>query len=127
MNGKSPMISEAPPFVLRLSKDERRVFQQNRSLDLTDFLYVGHPNNLLADSIADERARVGVRGFRAGVVSRMALGNACDSKGAGVDLDRASTSTHPPPVCQKFPSLQYSSSPTPLPVIHVYATSHTHE
>ena len=29
MNGKSPMISEAPPFVLRLSKDERRVFQQN--------------------------------------------------------------------------------------------------
>ena len=30
MNGKSPMISTAPPFVLRLSKDERRVFQQNR-------------------------------------------------------------------------------------------------
>jgi len=30
MNGKSPMISEAPPFVLRLSKDERRVFQQNQ-------------------------------------------------------------------------------------------------
>jgi hypothetical protein len=29
MNGKSPMILEAPPFVLRLSKDERRVFQQN--------------------------------------------------------------------------------------------------
>jgi hypothetical protein len=39
MNGKSPMISEAPPFVrssgsgrdLRLSKDERRVFQQNHN------------------------------------------------------------------------------------------------
>jgi len=30
MNGKSPMISHAPPFVLRLSKDERRVFQQNQ-------------------------------------------------------------------------------------------------
>jgi len=30
MNGKSPMISTAPPFVLRLSKDERRVFQQNQ-------------------------------------------------------------------------------------------------
>jgi hypothetical protein len=31
MNGKSPMISEAPPFVLRFSKDERKVFQQNLS------------------------------------------------------------------------------------------------
>jgi len=30
MNGKSPMISPAPPFVLRFSKDERRVFQQNQ-------------------------------------------------------------------------------------------------
>jgi hypothetical protein len=30
MNGKTPMISTAPPFVLRLSKDERRVFQQNQ-------------------------------------------------------------------------------------------------
>ena len=29
MNGKSPMISTDPPFVLRLSKDERRVFQRN--------------------------------------------------------------------------------------------------
>jgi hypothetical protein len=29
MNGKSPTISTAPPFVLRLSKGERRVFQQN--------------------------------------------------------------------------------------------------
>jgi len=28
MNGKSPTISTAPPFVLRFSKDERRVFQQ---------------------------------------------------------------------------------------------------
>ena len=28
MNGKSPMISTAPPFVLRFSKDERRIFQQ---------------------------------------------------------------------------------------------------
>src|SRR5574341_823783 len=27
------MISMAPPFVLRLSKDERRVFQQNRTLN----------------------------------------------------------------------------------------------
>jgi len=32
MNGKSPMISHAPPFVLRLSKDERKVFQQNPNL-----------------------------------------------------------------------------------------------
>jgi len=32
MNGKSPMISNAPPFVLRLSKDERKVFQQNHNL-----------------------------------------------------------------------------------------------
>ena len=30
MNGKFPMLSTAPPFVLRLSKDERRVFQQNQ-------------------------------------------------------------------------------------------------
>jgi hypothetical protein len=30
MNGKSPKISTAPPFVLRLSKDERRVFQENQ-------------------------------------------------------------------------------------------------
>jgi hypothetical protein len=29
MNGNSSTISSAPPFVLRLSKDERRVFQQN--------------------------------------------------------------------------------------------------
>jgi len=26
MNGKPPMISTAPPFVLRLSKDERKAF-----------------------------------------------------------------------------------------------------
>ena len=31
MNGKSPTISHAPPFVLRLSKDERKVFQQNHN------------------------------------------------------------------------------------------------
>jgi len=31
-NGKSPMISHAPPFVLRLSKDERKVFQQNQQI-----------------------------------------------------------------------------------------------
>ncbi len=30
--------------------------------------------NLLADSIADEHARVGVRSFRAGAVPRVALG-----------------------------------------------------
>ena len=30
MNGTIPMISTALPFVLRLSKDERRVFQQNQ-------------------------------------------------------------------------------------------------
>jgi hypothetical protein len=29
MNGKSPKILTTPPFVLRFSKDERRVFQQN--------------------------------------------------------------------------------------------------
>ena len=32
MNGKSPIIATALPFVLRLSKDEPRVFQQNRLL-----------------------------------------------------------------------------------------------
>jgi len=35
MNGKSAMISHAPPFVLRLSKDEGKVFQQNQDKDLT--------------------------------------------------------------------------------------------
>jgi len=35
MNGKSPMISTAPLFVLRLSKDERRVFQQNHIKQLS--------------------------------------------------------------------------------------------
>jgi hypothetical protein len=35
MNGKSPMISTAPPFVLRLSKDERMVFQRNPERGLT--------------------------------------------------------------------------------------------
>jgi len=30
MNGKTTTISTAPPFVLRFSKDERRVFQQNQ-------------------------------------------------------------------------------------------------
>jgi hypothetical protein len=30
MNGKSPKILTTPPFVLRFSKDERRVFQQNQ-------------------------------------------------------------------------------------------------
>jgi hypothetical protein len=43
MNGKPPMISTTPPFVpsinsgraLRLSKDERRVFQQNLYASLT--------------------------------------------------------------------------------------------
>jgi len=34
MNGKSPMISTGPPFVLRFSKDERRAFQQNQLLGL---------------------------------------------------------------------------------------------
>ena len=37
-NGKSPMISHAPPFVLRLSKDERKVFQQNRPPQLDPYL-----------------------------------------------------------------------------------------
>ena len=35
MNGKTPSISTIAPFVLRLSKDERWVFQQNRLLCLT--------------------------------------------------------------------------------------------
>jgi hypothetical protein len=34
MNGKTPIISTPLPFVLRLSKDERWVFQQNQSLNL---------------------------------------------------------------------------------------------
>jgi hypothetical protein len=33
MNGKSPKILTTPPFVLRFSKDERRVFQQNHFLN----------------------------------------------------------------------------------------------
>ena len=41
MNGKSSIISTALPFVLRLSKDERKVFQQNQhpnmSLAISDF------------------------------------------------------------------------------------------
>jgi len=28
MNGNSPMISHAPPFVMRLSKDERKFFSR---------------------------------------------------------------------------------------------------
>ena len=32
MNGKFLTLSIPSPFVLRLSKDERRVFQQNRNL-----------------------------------------------------------------------------------------------
>ena len=37
MNGKSAMISTASPFVLRLSKVERKVFQQNQNSGLTLF------------------------------------------------------------------------------------------
>jgi REP element-mobilizing transposase RayT len=33
MNGKSLLISAAPPFVLRFSKDERRLLQQNHYLE----------------------------------------------------------------------------------------------
>jgi hypothetical protein len=45
MNGKYPMISTVPPFVLRLSKDERRVFQRIRKVacplfQLPTFLYL---------------------------------------------------------------------------------------
>jgi len=43
MNGKSPMISEAPPFVLRLSKDERRVFQQNHQMAPDPFFNSDNP------------------------------------------------------------------------------------
>ena len=43
MNGKSQMIMTAPPFVLRLSKDERRVFQQNPMLKADPRL----PNRML--------------------------------------------------------------------------------
>jgi hypothetical protein len=32
MNGKSPKILTTPPFALRLSKDERKVFQQNHRM-----------------------------------------------------------------------------------------------
>jgi len=32
MNGKFSMSSTTPPFVLRFSKDERRVFQQNQRI-----------------------------------------------------------------------------------------------
>ena len=39
MNGKSPKILTAPPFVLRFSKDERWVFQQNRLLCLTQLIF----------------------------------------------------------------------------------------
>jgi hypothetical protein len=37
MNGKSQLISPVLPFVLRLSKDERRVFQQNHKSSLSPF------------------------------------------------------------------------------------------
>ena len=35
MNGKTHMLSTPLPFVLRFSKDERKVFQQNRDSVLT--------------------------------------------------------------------------------------------
>jgi hypothetical protein len=48
------IISTAPPFVLRLSKDERRVFQQNQVEELTlvlisavDPVGLGDPVDLL--------------------------------------------------------------------------------
>jgi hypothetical protein len=34
MNGESPKILTTPPFILRFSKDERKVFQQNRILTI---------------------------------------------------------------------------------------------
>ena len=43
MNRKSPMISHAPPFVLRLSKDERKVFQQNLPLTVGNDQASQHP------------------------------------------------------------------------------------
>jgi len=46
MNGKSPMISTAPPFVLRLSKDERGVFQQNLLL-MPKISFIGWTQNLI--------------------------------------------------------------------------------
>ena len=67
MNGKSAMISEAPPFVpssssgraLRLSKDERRVFQRNRLIGETP-----HPKKLSLDSRdAEEHFQLGLKVF----------------------------------------------------------------
>ena len=44
MNGKSRMVSTAPPFVLRFSKDERWVFQQNQIINMEslNFSVVDH-------------------------------------------------------------------------------------
>jgi hypothetical protein len=46
MNGKAPKILPTPPFVLRFSKDERRVFQQNH-------LFKPNPNlsNLVLEAV----------------------------------------------------------------------------
>jgi hypothetical protein len=44
MNGNSTTISTAPPFVLRFSKDERKVFQQNRDSVLIIIRFQDEPN-----------------------------------------------------------------------------------
>ena len=43
------MISDAPPFVLRLSKDERRVFQQNQKKKTVPFKFPQLPFSKLIE------------------------------------------------------------------------------
>ena len=62
MNGKTPIIFTAPPFVLRLSKDERSVFQPNRGSRIEDgdsrTTIVHPPSSILELSPVPRRARV---------------------------------------------------------------------
>ena len=52
MNGKSSIISTALPFVLRLSKDERRVFQQNHFIGDDGKDLVGSGDDLNSNEVA---------------------------------------------------------------------------
>jgi hypothetical protein len=48
MNGKAPIITTTPPFVLRFSEDKRRVFQQNQGAGLKRLVLVGPAKNEMA-------------------------------------------------------------------------------
>jgi len=86
MNGKSPMISTAPPFVLRLSKDERRVFQQNQKSmsDTSSDCWCAHTIYSIACKFAlnalDLYERTAVRGASHLIVSRPLMGGRFDGQ-----------------------------------------------